>query len=142
MKEEIKTILESEDLKEISFDIIEKGLNSEITNEIIKEIPIVKSLVAVKNLYTFYTDRIFIKKTMNVLLELSKIDSKQRANLISELDDDDSSGTEKILLAINRLETIKKCKVYGRLCKLKAQEDITVTLFFTINKVNTRCLPR
>ncbi len=124
MKEQFDEIIKSKDLKDISFDLIEKVLDNEISNEILKEVPILKSLVAVKNIYTSYTDRIFIKKAMNVLMEMGETNWKDRIELTAELDDEDDSGVEKILMAIDRLETTKKCKVYGRLCKLKALRKI------------------
>ena len=127
MKEQFTEIIKSQDLKDITLDLVEKVLDNEITNEIVKEIPILKSLVAARNIYSSYTDRLFIKKAMNVLLELGDINWKERVELTSELDDEDETGAEKILMAIDRLETTKKAKVYGRLCKLKALNKIKFT---------------
>jgi hypothetical protein len=120
MKEQFNEIIKSKDLKDISIDLVEKALDNEISNELLKEIPILKSLIAARNIYTSYTDRIFIKKAMNVLLEMGETNWKERIELTAELNDENESGAEKILMAIDRLETTKKCKVYGRLCKLKA----------------------
>lgn len=127
MKEQFTEIIKSKDLSDITIDLVEKALDNEITNDIVKEIPILKSIVAAKNIYSSYTDRIFIKKAMYVLLELGDINWKERVELSSELDNEDESGTEKILMAIDKLETIKKAKVYGRLCKLKALNKIKFT---------------
>ena len=124
MKEQFTEIIKSKDLHDITIDLVEKVLDNEITNEVLKEIPVLKSLVAVKNIYTSYTDKIFIKKTMNVLLELGDLDVDEKDELLDELDETDESGIEKILMAVDRLETIKKCKVYGRLCKLKAKGEM------------------
>ena len=120
MKQQFNEIIHSKDLQDISIDIVEKVLDNEISDELLKEVPILKSLVAARNIYKSYTDRIFIKKAMNVLLELGETSLKERIELTKELNDEDESGAEKILMAIDRLETTKKCKVYGRLCRLKA----------------------
>jgi hypothetical protein len=135
MKEQIDELLKSKDLKDITRDIVEKVLDSQITDEVLKEIPVVKSLVAVRNIFTSISDRIFIKKAMNVLLELGEVDWEQRAALTSELNDNNCTGAEKILMAIDRLETIEKCKVYGRLCRLKALNKISVNGFLRLTKV-------
>jgi hypothetical protein len=135
MKEQIEIIVNSKDLKEITSDILEKVLDNQISDEVLKEIPVVKTLVAIKNVYTTYTDRIFIKKTMNVLLELGQVNWKQRVELTRELDDNECSGIEKILMAINQLETIKKCKVFGKLCKLKALDKLDVDTFSRLTKL-------
>jgi hypothetical protein len=127
MKEQFTEIIKSKDLRDITVDLVEKVLDNEITNDVVKEIPILKSLVAVRNIYSSYTDRIFIKKAMNVLLELGDINWKERVELTSELDDEDETGAEKILMAIDRLETTKKAKTFGRLCRLKALKQIKYT---------------
>lgn len=135
MKEEFNDIIKSEELKDISIDLVEKALDNNLTNKIAKEFPVLKSILAVRNIYTSYTDRIFIKKAMNVLLELGETNWKQRIELTSDLEGDDSTGTEKILVAINHLETFEKCKVFGRLCKLKALEKIDIDSFKRITKL-------
>lgn len=77
----------------------------------------------------------FIKKAMNVLLELGDVNWDERIELTKELNDENSSGTEKILMAINQMETIKKCKVFGRLCKLKALNKIDTDGFSRLTKL-------
>lgn len=135
MKEQIDVIVTSKDLRDITNDMVEKVLDSQISDEVLKEFPVVKSLVAIKNLYSSYSDRIFIKKAMNVLLELGDVNWKERVELTRELNDKNSSGTDKILLAIDRLETIEKCKVFGRLCKLKALKKINVDDYLRLTKL-------
>lgn len=135
MKEQFTEIIKSKDLHDITIDLVEKVLDNDITNEVLKEIPVLKSLVTVRNIYTSYTDKLFIKKTMNVLLELADLVDNEKDELLAELDDKDESGIEKILMAVDRLETIKKCKVYGRLCKLKAKGEILVWDFLRLTKL-------
>ncbi len=52
MENNLKEIIRSKDLKEISIEIVEDILDNEITSVAIKEIPIVKSLIAVRNIFT------------------------------------------------------------------------------------------
>lgn len=149
MKEEFNDIIKSKDLKDISLELVEKALDNKITNEVAKEFPVLKSIIAVRNIYNSYSDRIFINKAMNVLLELGETNWKERVELTSDLDDSNSLGVEKILIAINHLETIEKCKVFGRLCKLKATRKIDIDSFKRITKLiqdayldELRMLPR
>lgn len=135
MRDQFSEVLKSKDLKDISIDIVEKVLDNQITDEVLKEIPIVKSLIAVKNLFTSYSDRVFVKKAMKVLLELGETTLQERERLVSELEDEDSNGTEQILLAVESLETYEKCKVYGRLCKLKATDKIDLDDFLRLTKL-------
>ena len=135
MKNAIKAIISSEELQDITSEYVEKALDSEITNEILKEVPILKSLVAVKKIYNSYTDKMFLKKTMKVLLELGDVSLQEREELLSDLDDEDCSGTENILMAIDNMATIEKCKVFGRLCKLKAEQKVDVDEFKRLTKL-------
>ncbi len=135
MKDQFNEIIKSKDLKDISIDLVEKVLDNEITNEALKEVPILKSIIAVRNIYNSYTDRIFIKKAMKVLLELGETSSEERIQLTAELDDENENGAEKILLAIDRFETFEKCKIYGRLCKLKANGKIVKYDFLRLTKL-------
>jgi len=72
---------------------------------------------------------------MKVLLELGEINWKLRTELVSELSDNESTGSEKILMAIDKLETFEKCKIFGRLCRLKALNMINLLEFSRLTKV-------
>ncbi len=135
MKKHFEEIIKSDELNDISIELVEKVLDNGITDEVVKEIPILKSLIAAKKIYNSYTDRIFIEKAMNVLLELGETNWKERVELTSELDDENGTGLGKILLAIDKLETIRKCKVFGRLCKLKALKKINTERFLRLTKL-------
>jgi hypothetical protein len=135
MKEQFNHIIKSKNLKDITIDLVEKVLDNNIGNDVIKEIPILKSLVSARDIYNSYTDRIFIKKAMNVLLELGDTNWKERIELTSDLEDKDSNGSEKILMAIDNLQTIEKCKIFGRLCKLKAIGEIDLPEFKRLTKL-------
>ena len=135
MKEQIGEIIQSKNLRDISMDILEKVLDNEIGNDMLKEIPLLKSIVAIKNVYSSYTDRIFIKKTMKTLLELGDISEDERSKLIIELTDEDATGAEKILLAVDHLETFEKCKIYGRLCKLRITNKVSLDDFLRLTKL-------
>lgn len=135
MKEQFNQIIKSEDLKEITIELVDKVLENNIGDEIIKEIPILKFLVSARNIYSSYTDRIFIKKAMYVLLELGDTNWKERIELTIDLDDENSTGAEKILMSIDNLETLEKCKVFGRLCKLKALRQIDLYEFKRLTKL-------
>lgn len=135
MKEQIYEIIRSNELKNISIDLIEKVLDNQISDEIVKEIPGIKLVVAIRNIYNSYTDRIFIKKAMNVLLELGELNEDEKETLLENLDDEDETAVEKILMAVDKLETIKKSKVFGRLCKLKARGELDVDKFLRLANV-------
>ena len=95
MKQQINEIIKSKDLKEITVDLVEKVLDNNIAEGVIKEIPNLKFLIAARNIYNSYTDRVFLKKAMLVLLELGNVSWEERIQLTNDLLDESSSGAEK-----------------------------------------------
>ena len=73
MKEQFTEIIKSKDLHDITIDLVEKVLDNEITNEVLKEIPVLKSLVAVKNIYTSLYTSLLIKSSIDSILKLYTI---------------------------------------------------------------------
>jgi hypothetical protein len=135
LKTAISEIAKSKDLKNISLDIVEKLLDCQITEELLKEIPVMKFLVSARNIYSSYSDRIFIKKAMVVLLEIGDMNIEDRKKFLMELDDKDVSGSEKVLMAINHLESIEKSKIFGRLCRLRILRKIDTDGFYRLTKL-------
>jgi hypothetical protein len=72
---------------------------------------------------------------MIALLQLADLSTEERTKLESELTDDETKGSEKILLAIDQMETFEKCKVFGTLCKLRIQKRITISDFLRLTKL-------
>lgn len=135
MREALIEIVKSKDLKDISVDIVESILDSEITDEALKEVPIVKSLIAVKKIYSSISDRIFLKKAFLVLLELKELTDEERQKLIEELGDKFSTGAEKILLAIEKLDSYQKCEIFGRLSFLRARNLLDSEDYLRLTKI-------
>lgn len=125
----------SEDLVNISVDLIESVLKNDLTSEIAKETPIVKYLFAVKNFITSFSDRVFVKKAFYVLHEIKNVGEKERQEFISELEDRYVSGNEIILMTIDKIESVQKSVVFGRLCVLRAEMKISLDDFKRLTKV-------
>lgn len=134
IKQIITEVIKSENLKDISTEMLESFLENSIANDLLQEIPIVKTLIAAKSIFTSISDRIFVKKAITVLIELKNISSKDRINFLNELDDDFSLGSERILLTIEKLDTYEKCQIFGRLAKLRAQNLINLSNFLRLTK--------
>lgn len=135
MKSDFKNIIQSKDLGELSTDIVDNIINNVTDNEILEEIPVVKYLVSIRNIHQSITDKIFIKKAMKVILEIGDVSWKERIELTNDLSDENSTGAEKILLAIDKLESHEKCKVFGRLCRLKAYKKIDKDDFLRLTRI-------
>lgn len=135
MEKQIESLLRSKDLKDITNEIVEKVIDNKISDDILREIPTVKLLIATKKIYHSISDGIFIQKAMKVLLELGDVNWKERVELVRDLQDSHSSGVRKILMTVDNLDSLEKCKIFGRLCKLKAYKKIDGFYFLRLTKV-------
>ncbi len=126
MQEEFREIVCTKELKKIGLDSV-----TSIADDYIG-IPAVSALVRT---YTSIVDKLFLKKAFNYLNEIHDLNWKQRASFINEMSDENSSGSEKLLLAIERLDTFEKSKYFGRLCKLRMTGVITLQELFRLTKV-------
>jgi len=142
MKNEITNLIKSKDLNELTIEMIESIIDNHTVDEMIKEVPIIKSIVVIKNLWTSFSDRIFIKKALRTLLELKDVNWKDRIDFITELKEKGVSGSEKLLMIIDKLDTIEKSEIFGKLCRLRALKKIKRFEFLTLsNLIQNAFLP-
>jgi hypothetical protein len=135
VKENMHDIICSSDLDSLSQEYIELILDSMSQNEIIDNIPVVKTLVSLVKLKRSISDHIFIKKAMAAILEIGQINAKLRNDFINELADDNSTGIEKFMFKINHLDSLKKSKIFGKLCKIKAENRISLKEYYRMTNV-------
>jgi hypothetical protein len=135
VKDKIDKIIKSDELKDLTFEITENLIDSNIKDEIISEIPIIKSIQAIRKIYNSISDQIFLKKILAVLFELKEINKTQRIEFISTLKDENSSGIEKLMIAIDNQDNLEKCRVFGRLCKLTIAKEINHFDLIRLNNI-------
>jgi hypothetical protein len=135
MKNQLATIVKSSNLKDITMDIVEAIIDNNLSEIILKETPVVKLLMAVKNIHSSVSDCIFIKKSMTVLLELRSVSEDDRIKFINDLDDKFDKGIEKLIMIIDKLDQTKKCMIFGRLCRIRASGAISKSGFLRLTKI-------
>lgn len=135
MKNIIKALSNESELKDLSRDIIEVVVDEAFEEGIIKEIPIVKTIYSITRTYRSITDKIQLKKTLLVLLELKDLNVDEREEFLKELEDKYTSGSEKLMLAINHLQTYEKCVIFGKLSALRAKGKIDIDVYLRLTKV-------
>lgn len=126
MREEFNKIIRDPNLKPICTDFLIDSVEN-LTGA--------TGLSSLTKIYNSISDRIFLTKAFKVINEISEINWKKRAQFIMKMDDNTSSGTEKLLLAINEFQTIEKCVYFGRLCKIRAREEIGLDEFYRMTKL-------
>lgn len=105
-------ITKSTEMKNILIDISEQGLDSLLENEILKELPIVKWLIAGKNIGSSIQNRLFLKKYISFIGYISNEDIDWNKNLEKK---DISRIIEFTILYLDRYQTEFKSKLLAEL---------------------------
>lgn len=105
-------------LSDVAIDLTELSIDNLIDNEIIKQIPIVKTFVGIVHAGINVHDRLFLKKILGFLNEINDIDESTRNQIISKIDD---SKKYRIKVGEKLLYIIDSCEDYehsGNISKL------------------------
>lgn len=98
--------IRNSDLKEVTIDFAENFMDSIMNEGLVKEIPIIGTLIGVGNLAISLKDRLFLKKILHFLSGINHISIEQRQNLIDEINE---SHKEKVKVGEKLIYILDKC---------------------------------
>ena len=119
MNNTFNEIIKSESFSLVS-DLSEITLDKFITNDTLKDIPILGSITKILSIGNTINDRIFTNKLIHFLNELKNLDKDFILKEIQFIDDSKKyqhKVGEKILEIISRIDSDEKPKIIGRLFK-------------------------
>ncbi|MFD2939694.1 hypothetical protein [Flavobacterium notoginsengisoli] len=128
-----QTISES-DLTKIGIDIAEISIDSILENGVLKDLPIVGSLIGIWKTGVAVNDYRFLNKMMLFLKESSILSENNRKKIIEDLEDSEyqSEVGEKLIAIIDKLETGSKAKLLGKTLALFGNKIITKDEFWRV----------
>lgn len=109
-------------------DIIETGLDSLTTNELVKNFPIIGNIIKVGATVKSINDRIFLAKLSNFLFNLDKIEKKEKISIIQNIRLEEKERTkigESLILIIDKLNDFEKPKLVSFCFAAYLKEEIT-----------------
>lgn len=110
----LETVFNSE-LRDVAKDSAEVLIDSLLDDGILKEIPIVRSVLGLAKAGISVRDRLFLEKVMRVLSPLSEYTSEQRQEFLRSLDADEvKKASQYLILYIDRLDSIEKTGMLGK----------------------------
>lgn len=132
----IETISSSE-LIEIGEEIAEISVDSILNEGVLKEFPIIGSLIGIWKTGVSINDYRFLNKILLFLNETSKLSEKKRQNIIEKLEDEtfQAEAGEKLIAIIDNLETGSKAKMLGKALALFGNEIINRDEFWRISYI-------
>ncbi|OCB70737.1 hypothetical protein B0A79_13895 [Flavobacterium piscis] len=128
-----QTLSES-DLTKIGIDIAEISIDSILENGVLKDLPIVGSLIGIWKTGVAVNDYRFLNKMMLFLKESSILSESNRKKIIEDLEDSEyqSEVGEKLIAIIDKLETGSKAKLLGKTLALFGNKIITKDEFWRV----------
>jgi len=132
LQNKIIETIKTEEIQNISADIIETIIDSTIENGLIKDLPIIGSIVGLSKGIISIQDRLFTKKLLKFLLQLKSIPEFQRRKQIEKIEKSSKNRIkvgEKILYIIQDCNDHIKAEFVGLLFAAYLQEEIDYESF-------------
>lgn len=138
----IQSIASSE-IKNITTDYCELGLDAILDEGILKDIPIFGSLTKLYSVGTTIHGKIFEKKLLNFLFELNKVSEIERNGFIIKLNTDEKQAqkiSEHLLVLLDRLDDMHKPKILAKIFSAYIIEKIDFEMFVRLASVIDKSL--
>lgn len=124
-------LIRTTQLSDVVIDYSEVVLDSSLMDGLIKEIPIVKTLMVIYNVGSSVVQASNLKKALIFLKGLAEIPLIERENFLKKLEKDDPNGNllEKILIQLERLDDELKVEMVANMFKLYVRGKIEKNTF-------------
>ena len=128
------TIINSS-LADMLADYAEIRLDELLTNDILREVPIFKTILAVGRIYGRVSDYFFIKKVLGFLAGLKDVAPAKREAALAELSDKKQQRKwgEKILLLLDRMNDFEKPSLLARAFRALLEGRIDYVSFLRLS---------
>lgn len=128
----LEETLKDSDLQNVTADLAETFADSLLDEGLLKDIPIVGSIVGLAKTAVNLTDRLFLKKIIYFISEIKNIEPQKREKLISDIDRSDKFKIrvgEKILYILDKCEDHLSAVFIAKLFNSFLKEEISYADF-------------
>ena len=139
--------LEVKELGELATEYAELGIDSILDDSVIKDIPILRTLVGIARIGLNIRDRIYVKKIINFLSKVGQTSQEQREEFVKKYCEDIKHFEDAILLILEQADRFEKTTLIGKIFKacilgeikyedaLKLSEMVNKTLWGDLQKI-------
>ena len=130
--------LKDTNLENIAVDVSEVGIDLLFDGGILRDVPIVGTLVSLTKFGANVRDRLFLKKILTFLSQLKDIPVEQRKKMVNDIDDSKKFRVkvgEKLLYIIDTSNDYEASELIGTLFKAYLEEKITYANFLKASSV-------
>jgi hypothetical protein len=116
---------EAKELGDLAAEYSELGLDSILDDGIVKDIPILRTVVSLAKIGFNIRDRIYLKKIIGFLAQVGQTTQEQRDEFIKKYCDDVESFEETVMLILEQANRIEKTTLIGKIFRACILEEIS-----------------
>lgn len=134
--ESLRDTITKSDLPSVIQELGELGIDRLLDDGILKDVPILGSLLSIGNTFGTVRDYFLAKKLLSFLNELSSLSEAERNKMIGKLEDDnefEANIGEKLVELLSRVDSDRKPTLIAKAFKLYAQRKIN---YIDLQRVN------
>lgn len=128
----LESTLKDTDLQSVTIDLAETFTDSFLHDGILKEIPIIGTIVGLGKTGLKIKDQLFLKKIIYFINEIKNIPAEKREAIITKIDESEQFRIkigEKLMYIIDKTDDHEKSQTIGRLFKAFLEEKIDYDSF-------------
>jgi hypothetical protein len=142
---ELIQVIKDKEFQGISKELIEVAIDSKLPESLLKEVPLLSTILGVFGTISSFKDRLFIQKLLTFLYELKSISEDKIVEQIIKLEDDNKYRTkvgEKLLYIIDKCDDTDKASLTANFFKAFLEKKIDYDEFlFGTNAIERTPLP-
>jgi len=139
----LEQTLKDSDLQNVTTDLAESFADTLLNDGLLKDIPIIGTIVGLTKAAISLNDRLLIKKLIYFISGLNDIDQERREKLISEIDNSETQKIkvgEKLLYIIDKSDDHYTAKYIAVLFKAFLNEEISYSQFLRCSTIIQKLL--
>ncbi|MCH6202016.1 hypothetical protein MMU07_20740 [Aquiflexum sp. LQ15W] len=136
LEQSIENTLETSDLSEINIDLAEVTLDSFLNDGVLKDLPIVSSIMGFVKMGIKTQEWLFLKKILKFFTQLDSTTKKERLDFISKVEKNEEYNKKvglALLLIIDKLEDLEKPEIIGKLFAASIKGEIDYKMFLRLS---------
>ena len=137
IEKSITETIKTSNLSELTIDYAEVFTDSVLKDGILKDIPIVNSIVGVGKIGFAINDYLFLKKILSFLVNIKDVHQSQREKLLLKIENSEKyqkNVGEAILLIINKIDDLEKPKIIGKIFSFFLNGEIDYETFLRLSQ--------
>lgn len=133
----ITETLKDDNFQDVIMDLGETAIDTIFDDGVLKEVPILGSVLGLARATMTIQDKLFAKKLLTFLVQLKNTDTKSRNEQVDKIENDPSYKTkvgEKLLYIIDKCEDNEKAAYIGKLFQCYIEEKLNYEEFLRASR--------